>query len=107
MTIEGSHGRLPRDRRPDLAQRDRRDRRHGARRPPARSRTPGDIACPSLFQIADFDRSAPPHSSAKAAFKARAEVRHYPCDHFDVYAGKPWHDAVVAHQVAFLTRVLG
>jgi uncharacterized protein len=65
------------------------------------------IGCPSLFQIADFDRSAPPYSSAKAAFKARAEVRHYPCDHFDVYAGKPWHDAVVAHQVAFLTRVLG
>ena len=60
-----------------------------------------------LFQIADFDRSAPPQSSMKAAFKARAEVRHYPCDHFDVYAGKPWHDAVVAHQVAFLARVLG
>ena len=64
------------------------------------------IPCPSLFQVSDFDRSAPPHSSMKAAFKARAEVRHYPCDHFDVYAGKPWHDAVVAHQVAFLTRVL-
>jgi pimeloyl-ACP methyl ester carboxylesterase len=65
-----------------------------------------EISCPALFQIADFDRSAPPHSSAKAAFKARAEVRHYPCDHFDVYEGKRWHDAVVAHQVAFLTRVL-
>ena len=64
------------------------------------------IPCPSLFQVSDFDRSAPPHSSMKAAFKARAEVRHYPCDHFDVYAGKAWHDAVVAHQVAFLTRVL-
>jgi pimeloyl-ACP methyl ester carboxylesterase len=67
----------------------------------------GDVTCPSLFQIADFDRSAPPYASAKAAFKARAQVRHYPCDHFDVYAGKPWHDAVVVHQVAFLTRVLG
>jgi len=65
------------------------------------------VACPALFQVADFDRSAPPQSSMKAAFKARAEVRHYPCDHFDVYAGKDWHDAVVAHQVAFLTRVLG
>ena len=65
------------------------------------------VTCPALFQVADFDRSAPPHASMKAAFKARAEVRHYPCDHFDVYAGKPWHDAVVAHQVAFLTRVLG
>ena len=65
------------------------------------------VTCPVLVQIADFDRSAPPHASMKAAFKARAEVRHYPGDHFDVYAGKPWHDAVVAHQVAFLTRVLG
>jgi pimeloyl-ACP methyl ester carboxylesterase len=65
-----------------------------------------EIACPALFQIADFDRSAPPQSSMKAAFKARAHVRHYPCDHFDVYAGKQWHDAVVAHQVAFLRQVL-
>ncbi|KQW47958.1 alpha/beta hydrolase [Nocardioides sp. Root1257] len=67
----------------------------------------GEVRCPALFQVADFDRSAPLQSSMKAAFAARAEVRHYPCDHFDVYAGKPWHDAVVTHQVAFLTRVLG
>ena len=45
--------------------------------------------CPLLVQIADFDRSAPPHAAAKAAFEARAEVRHYPCDHFDVWPGKP------------------
>ena len=76
----------------------------GAHRP---VKVADQVACPALFQVADFDRSAPPQSSMKAAFKARAEVRHYPCDHFDVYAGKPWHDAVVAHQVAFLTRVLG
>ena len=66
----------------------------------------GDIAAPMLVQIADFDRSAPPQASAKAAFAARAEVRHYPCDHFDVYPGKDWYDAVVAHQLSFLTRVL-
>ena len=65
-----------------------------------------DLRCPLLVQIADFDRSAPPYAAAKAAFAGRAEVRHYPCDHFDVYAGKQWHDAVVAHQVAFLTRHL-
>ena len=53
-----------------------------------------------LVQIADFDRSAPPQAAAKAAFKARAEVRHYPCDHFDVWPGKPWFDAAVDHQVA-------
>jgi len=71
---------------------------------------PGKVAkqltCPVLVQIADFDRSAPPQASAKAAFDARAEVRHYPCDHFDVWPGKPWFDAAVAHQVAFLTRKL-
>lgn len=64
------------------------------------------ITCPLLVQIADFDRSAPPQSAAKAAFKGRAEVRHYPCDHFDVWPGKDWFDATVAHQVSFLTRHL-
>jgi pimeloyl-ACP methyl ester carboxylesterase len=66
----------------------------------------GRLACPVLVQIADFDRSAPPHAAAKAAFRARAEVRHYPCDHFDVWPGKPWFEAAVDHQVAFLARHL-
>lgn len=65
------------------------------------------VACPVLFQIADFDRSAPPYAAVKAAVKARAEVRHYPCDHFDVYQGADWHAAAVSHQVHFLTRHLG
>ncbi|WP_435747185.1 alpha/beta hydrolase [Nocardioides sp. SYSU DS0663] len=69
-------------------------------------RTAKEVRCPLLVQIADFDRSAPPHAAAKAAFKARAEVRHYPCDHFDVYPGKQWFDAVLAHQVSFLVRHL-
>ena len=64
------------------------------------------ISCPTLVQVADFDRSAPPHAAAKAAFKARAEVRHYPCDHFDVWSGKAWFDTAAEHQVAFLRRVL-
>ncbi|MBI2243750.1 MAG: alpha/beta hydrolase [Nocardioides sp.] len=64
------------------------------------------VRAPLLVQIADLDRSAPPRAAAKAAFAGRAEVRHYPCDHFDVWPGKPWHDAAVRHQVAFLTRVL-
>ena len=58
------------------------------------------------MQIADFDRSAPPHAAAKAAFRGRAQVRHYPCDHFDVWPGKDWFDAALAHQVHFLTRTL-
>lgn len=67
----------------------------------------GDIRCPVLMQIADFDRSAPTHSAAKAAVKARAEVRHYPCDHFGIYHGQAWFDAAVKHQIHFLTRHLG
>ncbi len=70
---------------------------------------PGKVAkqvtCPTLVQIADFDRSAPPQAAAKAAFHARAVVRHYPCDHFDVWEGKAWHEATVRHQVDFLTRL--
>jgi fermentation-respiration switch protein FrsA (DUF1100 family) len=65
------------------------------------------ISAPLLVQIADFDLSAPPHASAKAAFKGRAEVRHYPGDHFDLFAGKPHHDAAVRHAVSFLQRHLG
>ena len=75
----------------------------GTRQPLKRA---GDLLCPTLVQIADFDRSAPPQASAKAAFRARAEVRHYPCDHFDLFPGKPWHDAAVTHAAAFLTRHL-
>lgn len=65
------------------------------------------INCPTLVQIADFDRAAPPYAAAKAAFKARAEVRHYPCDHFGVYQGQECFDAVIDHQIWFLARHLG
>lgn len=65
-----------------------------------------DLRAPLLVQIADFDRSAPPQAAAKAAFEGRAEVRHYPCDHFDVWPGSEWHEPAVRHQVQFLTRVL-
>ena len=65
-----------------------------------------DVRAPLLVQIADLDRSAPPHAAAKAAFAGRAEVRHYPCDHFDVWPGKQWHEAAVRHQLLFLTRHL-
>ena len=67
---------------------------------------PREVRCPVLVQIADLDRSAPPQSAAKAAFAARAEVRHYPCDHFDVWPGKDWHQPAVAHAVYFLQRKL-
>ena len=64
------------------------------------------VRAPLLVQIADFDRSAPPRAAAKAAFAGRAQVRHYPCDHFDVWPGKAWHEAAVRHQVQFLARAL-
>ncbi len=64
------------------------------------------VTVPVLVQICDFDVSAPPFAAAEAAFAARAEVRHYPGDHFDVFPGKPFHDAAVAHAVYFLTRHL-
>lgn len=65
-----------------------------------------DLTCPSLFQIADFDRVAPADAAVKTAVKARAIVHHYPCDHFDVYPGKEWHDRIVEHQIRFLRQVL-
>lgn len=76
----------------------------GTRRPTKDAKR---VTCPVLVQIADFDRSAPPHASAKAAFKAKAEVRHYPGDHFDLFPGKPFHEPAVKHAVSFLKRHLG
>jgi uncharacterized protein len=66
----------------------------------------GHVRAPLLVQIADFDRSAPPQAAAKAAFAGRAQVRHYPCDHFDVWPGKDWHLPAVRHQLQFLANVL-
>ncbi|MEJ7831720.1 MAG: alpha/beta hydrolase [Nocardioides sp.] len=75
----------------------------GGHRP---GRSAKDLRCPLLVQIADFDRSAPPQAAAKAAFAGRAEVRHYPCDHFDVWPGKEWFEPAVEHQLLFLRRHL-
>lgn len=65
------------------------------------------VDIPLLIQIADLDRSAPPHAAATAAFAARAEVRHYPGDHFDLFAGRPCHERAVEHAVHFLRRHVG
>ncbi|MCX5045389.1 lysophospholipase [Aldersonia sp. NBC_00410] len=65
------------------------------------------LRCPVLAQIADFDRYVPPTSIMKTAVRARAQVHHYPCDHFDVWPGHDWFDTAVAHQIAFLTRTFG
>lgn len=65
-----------------------------------------NITAPVLMQIADFDQGAPPQAAAKAAVRARAEVRHYPCDHFDIFEGRDWFEPAVTHQLSFLTRHL-
>lgn len=64
------------------------------------------VSCPALVQVADLDTLAPPRAAEVAAEAAGARVHHYPCDHFDVYPGRPWFDAVLAHQLRFLTQTL-
>ena len=59
-----------------------------------------------LVQIADFDSYVPAESVARTAVHGRAEVRHYPCDHFDVWPGHDWFERVAQDQIAFLRRVL-
>lgn len=71
-------------------------------RAPAKAAAGLDV--PWLVQVADFDRSAPLQAAMKAAFAGRAEVRHYPGDHFDLFAGKPFHEPAVRHAVHFLVR---
>ncbi|MFV8165625.1 alpha/beta hydrolase [Mycobacterium sp. 134] len=65
------------------------------------------LKCPVLIQIADFDRFVPANSVMKTAVQARAQVHHYPCDHFDVWPGHDWFDTAAADQVKFLARTLG
>jgi uncharacterized protein len=64
------------------------------------------LKCPVLIQIADFDRFVPADSVMKTAVQARAQVHHYPCDHFDVWPGHDWFDTAAEDQVAFLARTL-
>jgi len=64
------------------------------------------IRGPILFCLADGDDLTATRLALKAAERAtRAEVRRYPCGHFDVYVGA-WFERTVADQTAFLTRQL-
>ena len=60
------------------------------------------LRCPVLVQVADEDSIAPVGAAMRAAWKARADVRHYPCDHGDVGPGAEWFEHVLGHQLAFL-----
>lgn len=64
------------------------------------------LRAPLLVQIADFDRYVPADAVAKTAVHGRAQVHHYPCDHFDVWPGHDWFERAAADQIAFLRRVL-
>ena len=65
------------------------------------------VSCPLLVCVASCDDLTPPEPAVRLAERApRGELREYGCGHFDVYGG-PWHDAMVADEVAFLQRHLG
>jgi fermentation-respiration switch protein FrsA (DUF1100 family) len=65
------------------------------------------VSCPILFVVADDDEITPSDLAAKAAARApRAEVRHYPGGHFDLYVGELF-EQVVADETEFLVRHLG
>ena len=64
------------------------------------------LRCPLLVQIADFDSYVPADAVAATAAHGRAQVHHYPCDHFDVWPGHDWFDKAVGDQIAFLRRVV-
>ncbi len=67
-----------------------------------------ELHCPILIQVADRDSIAPPAAAKAAAWRAkgRAEVREYPCNHFDIYVGE-WRERAIADQLHFLRRHLG
>lgn len=92
------------------AQQDRRVARpqagaNAARRPAGYSRRDDARRC--LRKLSVHRRPVPPNSVVKTAVRARAQVHHYPCDHFDVWPGHDWFDTAVAHQIGFLGRTFG
>ena len=64
------------------------------------------LVCPILIQVAERDSVAPAAASRAAAWEAkgRAEVREYPCAHFDIYG--EWRERASADQIHFLRRHL-
>lgn len=67
----------------------------------------GELRCPILIQIAEFDSIAPPVQAKAAAWRAKghSEVREYPCNHFEIYVGR-WRARSIEDQLHFLRRHL-
>lgn len=65
------------------------------------------LRMPLLVQVGDHDSVTPPASSRRTAARAGSygELRAYPVDHFDVYAG-PAQERALADQIEFLDRHL-
>lgn len=67
----------------------------------------GELRCPILIQAAEYDDIAPATACEAAAWRAkgRAELRTYPCEHFDIYHGE-WRERAIADQLRFLRNHL-
>jgi pimeloyl-ACP methyl ester carboxylesterase len=67
----------------------------------------GRLRRPLLIQVGEADTVAPPAAAEAAAMRAGewAELRRYPVDHFDVYAGS-WQQRARTDQLQFLRRHL-
>ena len=65
------------------------------------------VSCPLLVQVGTSDSICPPQAGRRAVPKAgaRAELREYPVDHVDVYAGA-WQERALDDQLDFLRRCL-
>lgn len=64
------------------------------------------IASPVLFCLCEADSVAPARTASRHAARApRAEVKSYPCGHFDIYRGDHFERAV-SDQTEFLVRHL-
>jgi dienelactone hydrolase len=67
-------------------------------------RRAAELRCPVFFALCRDDTVAPARASRRHAQRApRAEIREYPCGHFDIYVGEPFERAA-ADYVDFLHR---
>ena len=66
------------------------------------------IQCPVLLQICDEDVATTPPGAVEKARKhlgKLAEIVHYPIDHFDIYLGE-WFEQAVSDQLTFFRKHL-
>jgi hypothetical protein len=75
-------------------------------RAPRPVRLAARIMCPVLIQVADEDDANPPDAAMKAAWRAGADVRHYPCDEAEMLAPGTI-ERVLEHQLGFLRQRIG